>query len=258
MAGTETCPVTSDSLAEQRNSGLHRFHDLPDDLILPFCPTDQNAVWALWFRHKDRLEQVLRSLSSLSAWDKEEILSSASLRLHAQLPRHAASIRNLTAWMCTLVRNVAMDYLRKERRFHQRHLQLENEDGSPKEMRHTARAASCSLELQEAVQFGLESLSARLRETAAAHFVEGKSYSEIARAQQITMAAARKRIQAARTQLKKAVRNYMPEISERKPAEISQARESVILARNGAEIQHYLKTHTQSKQNVLENVASNN
>lgn len=199
------CLPSGHGIEKPCSSMLHGFHDLPDELILPLCSTDQNAVWALWFRHKDRLEQVLRSLSSLSTWDKEEILSSASLRLHAQLPRHADSIRNLTGWMCTLVRNVAMDYLRKERRFHQTHLQLENEDGSPKEMRHTARAVSCSLELQEAVQAGLESLSVRLRETAAAHFVEGKSYAEIARAQQITTAAARKRIQAARTQLKEAV-----------------------------------------------------
>jgi RNA polymerase sigma factor (sigma-70 family) len=193
-------------------NGEQPWKDFPDQDLLQLCSSDERAVWALWCRYSRHLEYVVIGLTHLPTWDVEEIMSTAALRFHRQVPRYASQIRNLQAWMSTLVRNVALDYVRKAGRFQRQHLNLEENDlaQSPDwECLLPGRSHTASLEIREAIRSEINSLSLRLRETARAHFLEEKSYSEICRLQHIRPATARKRIQMARAQLRQSLVGYL-------------------------------------------------
>jgi RNA polymerase sigma factor (sigma-70 family) len=164
---------------------------------------NSDDIWMLWHRNKCHVERVLRASFRLSQWDMEEVLSITMLKFYEQFPRHCGKIKNLSAWLARLAQNATTDHLRKERRRQQRYQNLD-------EAQLYCALVETSLvsapepqhESKESLDFMFQGLSATLRETAIAHFVEGRKYREIADAQQVQVATIRKRIQSIREHLR--------------------------------------------------------
>jgi RNA polymerase sigma-70 factor (ECF subfamily) len=91
---------------------------------LPLLPADdgsanhegnQNAFWLIWMKHNDILKQRCMGWTSSPA-DAEDALSIASLRCYEKLPKAAAEIKNIEAWLTTVTYNICMDIHRGYRR----------------------------------------------------------------------------------------------------------------------------------------------
>jgi RNA polymerase sigma factor (sigma-70 family) len=169
-------------------------------------------LWRVWHENNCHIQKVLRASFCLSKWDMEEIMSIAMLKFYTQFPKHCTEIRNLSAWLARFAQNTATDYLRQERRRQQRYEYLDEQQYYGPLVEHSFIPAQedQTKETLEAILLRAR-LSATLRETAIAHFVRGKTYLEIAHAQQIQIATVRKRIQIIREQLRNNLKDTPPD-----------------------------------------------
>jgi len=76
---------------------------------------NQNAFWLIWLQYYAILKQRCMGWTSSPA-DAEDALSIASLRCYEKLPKAAAEIKNIEAWLTTVTYNICMDIHRGYRR----------------------------------------------------------------------------------------------------------------------------------------------
>lgn len=161
-----------------------------------------SAFWHVWEAHRDYLYSIcLRQMGGIRE-DAEDALSRAMLRAYDKLPRHAADIANLKAWLTRLVYNLCIDIHRERRRVIAGWVEVEEMSASD-EMR-TSRGCRSPEELlliheiYTHVLYTVDALPERLREPFTLRFFEEMPYPDIAERLTLTQENVRKRIQIAR------------------------------------------------------------
>lgn len=166
---------------------------------------DDAAFWSVWQRHKQHLYEVsLRHLSGMHA-DADEAVSRSMLIARDRLPDYAATIVNLEAWLTRLACNVCLDMHRERRGARGAALSLDEVHPHEEPLARTLSPEDeCLLsEVRESIAGAIASLPPRLRDVAMLRFFQEMSYQTIAERLSITPANARKRVQQARTVLRR-------------------------------------------------------
>ncbi|HSR67552.1 MAG TPA: RNA polymerase sigma factor, partial [Acidobacteriota bacterium] len=155
---------------------------------------DSRAVWRIWRRYERDLGKIcVRYLKSPA--DAEGAMGDLMLRIVDKLPHNAAKISNLRAWLKRLAVNLCLDRLRRRQGFRPLERDMRIESRTPERDLLTG-------ESEEVIERLLGEISQSLREAFVLRFQRDLSYAEIADRLQISRAAARKRIERAREQLR--------------------------------------------------------
>ena len=156
---------------------------------------DPDAAWELWQRHVEALYAICFAEMKRNRADAEDALARSMLKAIVQLPRFAAHIVSVPAWLRRLTRNVCRDIQREQAR-------LRIAEGAFPDWTFAEEGdAQHESEPCEPVAL-VEQLPDRLREVFALRMLQQMSYSDIAARLQLTPAAARKRVQQARRLVK--------------------------------------------------------
>jgi RNA polymerase sigma-70 factor (ECF subfamily) len=145
--------------------------------------------------------------------DAEDALSRAMLRAWDKLPRYAATITDLRAWLARLISNLCLDIHREKRRRSRGAVSLEEMMAADREPapqgERTPEDSLLSREMMGFVTHALEELPPRLREPFVLRFLKETAYREIAEQLAITTDNTRKRVQQARAMLRARLDSYL-------------------------------------------------
>lgn len=175
-------------------------------LLQRISQSDTTAFWILWQRHSAYLSTICMRITHGNRDDAEDIMSEVCVRLAEEMPRHAANIRNIRSWFARSMINAMVDHYRRNGR---RILSIGSSDDIAKiadSKGPEVRTPEDKLIAREAVFCTLQKCNAlppRLRLVVNLRFIKDKSYADIARHLGISEALVRKRIQEARTILRK-------------------------------------------------------
>ena len=150
-----------------------------------------DASWELWLRHSDDLYALCYAEMRRNRADAEDALARSMLRAVTQLPRFAARIVSVRAWLHRLTRNVCRDIQREQAR-----LRIA-EETFPVWTQAAESDAAYEVEPCEPVAL-VEQLPERLRDVFTLRILQQMPYSDIAVRLQLSPAAARKRVEQAR------------------------------------------------------------
>ncbi|MGB7274524.1 MAG: RNA polymerase sigma factor [Geitlerinemataceae cyanobacterium] len=174
---------------------------------------DRAAFWLLWNQHQAYLYRRCLGWTGGNRTHAEEVLSQASLKAWTKLPHSAAKIANPKAWLIRLTYNLCVDLQRQRNR---RAFGVENVE----ELTASATEAAISnfespesavlrREMGEQIRQAIDELPPRLRYPFVMRFCREMSYADIAQKLELSNSNARKRIQQARSLLKKQLAPYV-------------------------------------------------
>jgi RNA polymerase sigma factor (sigma-70 family) len=181
-----------------------------DQLVALVRRGDERAFTLLVERHRARL--VRYATGRLGCADAEDVVQEALVRAYAAL-RRGADPESLVAWLHAIVRNGARDAHR--RRSRQQGAPLHDDlpavgDGPD---------AVVERRLHVAATFdGLRALPDRQREALAQVALAGRSYDEVAAAQETSVTAVKALVNRARTNLRRAVASFGGLLPAKAPA----------------------------------------
>lgn len=161
---------------------------------------DQEAFWELWMRYSTSLyKRCLRRMNG-NHNEAEDIMGDCMLKARQRIQDYAGDIRNVEAWLTSLVNNHCIDIFRQRKNTlvvgdETGLLECSSQEAKPDQ--HMISSESMSITLRLAAQ-----LSTSLKEPFVLHFIEGRSYDEVAQICGISLSNVRKRIQLARDDLK--------------------------------------------------------
>jgi RNA polymerase sigma-70 factor (ECF subfamily) len=168
---------------------------------------DDAAFWEMWAIYQQQIFFIcLRYMGNAHA-DAEDALSQIRERARDTFPRAVAGVRNPKAWLIRVAINQCIDIQRGQQRHQRRTIHLEAAEAGDlcAAVAHEVHPRHCLVlsELKAAVNRAIEALPARIRAASALYFLEERSHQEVATALNISYANARKRIQQARTILRR-------------------------------------------------------
>ena len=143
--------------------------------------------------------------STVYAQDAEDMAQEAFVKAYTSLPGFRGDSK-FSVWLYRIVSNVCLDFLRRQNRRPASSLSQEDEDGEeaqmdiPDESQSPEQLLERSL-TQEAVQRGLQSLSAEQRQILLLREIQGLSYEEIAETLDLEAGTVKSRIFRARKKL---------------------------------------------------------
>lgn len=191
-------------------------------LIEHLARGDRNAFWLLWQEHHDHLRHLCLGLLRGHCDDVDDVLSETMLKAWEGLPRCAAEIRNLRAWLARVAYRVCMDWWRdRGRTVHYSDVLEETGAHAVTESQAPDDPQDLLLKREEYGQLVrvIGGLPPRLRDPLVLYVFQDKSYPEIASQLSISEANLRKRIQQAR----EALRQADPNVSIPSPAALRPA-----------------------------------
>lgn len=177
----------------------------------------QEEAWrgflTVWQNNRDYLSAVVRRWSGGSAADVEDVLSDVVVRA-GQSYAAGPPVENAKAWLSRLAYNRCADIHRRRARELERGFvtasSSSEDDESPQaaDEKPTPEAALLNAELGWFLRRALADLPSPLQGPARMRLVDGESYEAVAQAYNLSLANARKRIQAARRHLQGSLEAY--------------------------------------------------
>lgn len=169
--------------------------------------------WQQWEQHRDYLYRCCLKWMDGNATNAEEVLSRAMLKAFEKSQDSTAVITNFKAWLTRLTYNLCMDINRENKRLGDLVESLEviiekGEEGLVS-LSHSPESVALRCELAIIIHRTIEDLPPRLREPFILHFIEEKSYLEIAKKLGISYKNLCKRISQAREILQKRLTRYL-------------------------------------------------
>ncbi|MBE7637835.1 sigma-70 family RNA polymerase sigma factor [Sneathiella sp. P13V-1] len=165
------------------------------------------AFWAAWNEHRDYLRRLSLMWMNVSHMDAEDALSLATLRAHEKYAEHAENIKNERAWFARLLHNICIDLHRSnKRRFRlkEKVKEVVEIDNSPLEnVELSPEGELMNTELGKAILLAIDKLPANLQAPLVMRLIEGDDYKVIAERLNISNDNARKRVQQARSILRR-------------------------------------------------------
>ncbi len=204
-------------------SGSVKYDSEEQNLLIQLVEGDRDAFWAIWNRYQDYLFSRCRAWMGGNYFDAEEALSLTALKAWQKLPDHASSITNLKGWLNRLAHNLCIDLHRKRKR---QALGIENieeiqdsiqfiEDFTPSNC-HNPEADLLQKEFKTYLRYYIEQLPPRLREPLKLRYYQGLSCIEIGEVLSIKQNTVSKRLQEAKSFLRKLLCEYSSGLSETK------------------------------------------
>lgn len=180
-------------------------------------PKSQPDFWQIWLQHKPYLSQRCLHWMGGNRANAEEALSSAMLKARAKWPRYADKVTNPKAWLTRLTHNHCVDLHRAHRR---QATSVDNFEEVVNKAISLADVPSPNTDLlkQELRTYLLQiitELPQRLRQPFILRFLKETSYRDIAHQLLISEANARKRVQQARSILRKQLKQYLSGLSKK-------------------------------------------
>lgn len=172
-----------------------------------------SAFWQLWELNQDYLYRCCLRWMGGNHTDAEDVLSRAMLKAWQKVQECIGVITNFRAWLTRLTHNLCIDIHRERNRGVKKVESLEamtvEENFSLVSMFETPDAGLMRKELGVFISHAIDDLQPRLREPFLLHFVQEKSYQDIAQHLSLSLDNVYKRIQQARHILKKHLRRYL-------------------------------------------------
>ena len=175
---------------------------------------DYSVFWELWNNHKDYLYSYCLRKMNNNATEAQEVLSISMLKAWDKLPVYAHKITNLRGWLRRLTQNICIDFHRQRNRSF---TVIENIDELSPVVKNNDVSKSTNSpdkfvmgdELKMVLYQGINLLSDSLKIPFILRFVKEKSYTEISQRINLSESNVRKRIQKARSILKKQLNKYI-------------------------------------------------
>ncbi len=180
-------------------------------LLTRLAPGDFTSFYELWSCCQPYLYRVCLRKMSGRREEAEDALSRAMLTAWERLPRHAHTIRNIRAWLTRLTRNLCVDILRERQRRDSVFERLDELSVLRQEVLaslETPEELLLRRELYIHVRYSIDDLPPRLRTAFRLRFIHEMSYLDISAQLNLTTANTRKRVQQARTILRKRLSEY--------------------------------------------------
>lgn len=173
----------------------------------------QPTFETLWGIYSPRLFRSCLRWMSGRVGEAEEAFSRAGMLAFQKYPSHQHELAKPDHWLMRLTYNVCMDLhreLKRERAFKVTDLAIMETASGPAQSAHFASPERLVLrgELERFVLRSVRSLTPALREAAEPIFFEGSSYQEIAGRLGISQASLRKRVQQARSAMRRRLAAY--------------------------------------------------
>ena len=193
----------------------------PGSLLDQVSQGDREALLRLWETHQDRLKKICHRYMRQNQSDAEDALSCVLERVLQVLPRTAAGIRNLRAWLNRIAVNECLDLHRAKKR-RARQVLADEEPGSLTGIgswveENDPLQAILHQELADSIRHAVDSLPAQLREASVLYFMEELLQEQIAKDLKISPVSVRKRIQRARALLQSWLSQYLPLVRHQPP-----------------------------------------
>ncbi|PEJ39009.1 RNA polymerase sigma factor [Bacillus pseudomycoides] len=132
--------------------------------------------------------------------DAQDITQEVFVKIHASLPSY--QFRGLKTWMARIATNHAIDYKRKKER-EKVELSLSNETQEDIKSSHNIEASLLRKEKKLLIAQKLKELPENYRDVVLAHYLEEKSYQEIATQQNAEVKTVEMKLYRARKWIKK-------------------------------------------------------
>ncbi|MDR4185893.1 MULTISPECIES: RNA polymerase sigma factor [Bacillus] len=132
--------------------------------------------------------------------DAQDITQEVFVKIHASLPNY--QFRGLKTWMARIATNHAIDYKRKKER-EKVELSLSNETQEDIKSSHNIEASLLRKEQKLLIAQKLRELPENYRDVVLAHYLEEKSYQEIAAQQNAEVKTVEMKLYRARKWIKK-------------------------------------------------------
>jgi|GEM_PF-3140807 len=192
------------------NTNPSQINTLPPE-VKPLTSGNKQDFWHLWAEYKGFLLNLCRRWTKGNDQEAQEILSGAMIQCWEFYAASQQRIYNPQAWLAKSLRNYSIDYFRKSRRFPDLSIDLEllsnavssnqsSDERSPEK-------GMMDSEGYDQLKSVIEKLPDRLKRVMILKAYHEMPTREIAQYLQITPANVRKRIQTARSLVKRALEN---------------------------------------------------
>jgi len=178
---------------------------------------DKNAIiadkfWVAWNSHRDYLLRLSMMWMNISRMDAEDALSDATIRAYEKYRIHVDQINNERAWFARLLHNICIDRHRSNKRRFQlgeKVKEVNNIDQvSVEVIDMTPEAELLNSELGQTLEKAVGELPVKLRDPLVMRLVHGDDYEHIASVMGISNDNARKRVQQARSILRRELAEF--------------------------------------------------
>ncbi|NEQ50681.1 MAG: sigma-70 family RNA polymerase sigma factor [Leptolyngbya sp. SIO3F4] len=183
--------------------------------VQPITSNPQPDFWPIWLQHQSYLSNRCLQWMGGNRANAEEALSNAMLKAQTKWPQYADTINNPKAWLTRLTHNLCVDLHRTRRR---EPIGVDNfeevvTDGISLTDASSPKTTLLKQELITYLHQIIAELPPRLNQPFVLKILQGKSYKDISQQLSISEANARKRIQQARTILRKQLKQYLAGLS---------------------------------------------
>ncbi|NEQ16073.1 RNA polymerase sigma factor [Moorena sp. SIO3A2] len=196
-----------------------------ESLLEKLSDGDSSAFWPLWDNYKDYLYHRCLSWMGGNPSQAQDALSEIMLKAWEKLPKFAAKITNIKAWLTKFARNFCIDRHRENK---SEAIGLENLEAMAVEEGlglatefDTPDLVVEKSELLEVILSAIEDLPENQRQVCVLRFEQELSYQEIAQRLAISNNSVRKRIQRARARLQQRLTKYLAGLDEKAYGEIA-------------------------------------
>ncbi|EGJ35553.1 MULTISPECIES: RNA polymerase sigma factor [Moorena] len=200
-----------------------------ESLLEKLSDGDSSVFWPLWENYKDYLYHRCLSWMGGNTTEAQDALSEIMVKAWEKLPKFAAKITNLKAWLTKFARNFCID---RHRENNSGAIGVENLEGMavPEGNGLVTEFDTPDLvveknELLEVIQSALEDLPENQRQVCVLRFEQELSHQEIAQRLAISNDSVRKRIQRARGILQQQLTKYRAGLDEKAYGEIAKLQE---------------------------------
>ncbi|NET04642.1 MAG: RNA polymerase sigma factor [Symploca sp. SIO2B6] len=174
--------------------------------------------WKLWVQYQDYLYQRCLSWMKGNSTDAEELLSQASVKAWEKWQNYTGTITNPRAWVTQLTYNLCRDIHRK-RGIEAKLIQTMKTIAMTEDKYFASSVSSSGLavfehESKSHVRHAINALPARVRIPFLLRYDQEISYSEIAQKLTLSQEKVRKRVQQARTILRKELNKYFSDFHD--------------------------------------------
>ncbi len=163
-----------------------------------------NEFWHLWLRHQPRLKKLSLKWMNYHQANAEDALTQAMIKAFGGFLRQPQKIKNIEAWLTTIVFRTCMDSHRKKKTYLRSVRKIQASYHLDDRVIESLESSNSEKSVSD-LETLLEILPPRLKETAKLKFFLQWPYSEIAQQLNITQTNARKRVQQARAILRRHV-----------------------------------------------------
>ncbi|NEO80986.1 MAG: sigma-70 family RNA polymerase sigma factor [Moorea sp. SIO4G3] len=196
-----------------------------EPLLEKLSDGDSSAFWPLWEHYKDYLYNRCLSWMGGNRSQAQDALSEIMLKAWEKLPKFAAKITNIKAWLTKFARNFCIDRHRENKSGaigveNLEEMAVPEGNGLVTEF-DTPDLVVEKSELLEVILSALEDLPENQRQVCVLRFEQELSHQEIAQRLAISNDSVRKRIQRARKILQQRLTKYQAGLDEKAYGEIA-------------------------------------